>query len=268
MEHNIILKLKYIFLYYLIFFYYHFEGLFSKNKSIFDSRFNNLNGNGKYDKVCITLKGEYAEQEASFQENCKKSMDYLKYLDENYDGNIDAAKGSIYLYCWLYDEELHKQNYNNNGINIYKKFLEGYQEIDFESNIPFIFGNHLKNNIDENLKNIYDLYYKFDKFINQQNCGDSYCKCAEECAGFYNKYMSEQCGIFYKNNFCNELQNFAKMYNAFFTKNNKCDGKEMKLLLTADSYIKVILTPILIIAIVSFIIFFLFKVTNKFNLNK
>ncbi|KMZ88508.1 hypothetical protein PVBG_05994 [Plasmodium vivax Brazil I] len=247
---------------------YNFESLYSRIISIFHTNFNNIQVDPKYNEVFRTLKDQYSEIDDSFESNCNKAIAYLKYLEDAYHGEINTAKGSLYVYCWLCDVEFNKPQYNNNGVNIYKKLLQKYEAIEFSSNIPYIFRTYLNENIDENLKNLYDLYYKFDKFINQQNCGDSYCKCAEECAGFYNKYMSEQCGIFYKNNFCNELQNFAKMYNAFFTENNKCDGKEMKLLLTADSYIKVILTPILIIAIVSFIIFFLFKVTNKFNLNK
>ncbi|KMZ82955.1 hypothetical protein PVIIG_05250 [Plasmodium vivax India VII] len=202
---------------------------------------------------------QYSEIDDSFESNCNKAIAYLKYLEEQYQGEIDTAKGIIYVYCWLYDVEFNKAQYNKNGINIYKKFLNEYTLIESMSNIPGIFQTYLKGNIDENLKNLYDLYYKFDKFKNKVKCENSYCKCAEECSNIYKKYKQEKCGNDDNTDFCKELHNFERHYNDYLKAHNTCDG---------NSYIRVILFPILITSIISFIVFFLFKVTNKFNLNK
>ncbi|KMZ86059.1 hypothetical protein PVBG_05458 [Plasmodium vivax Brazil I] len=248
--------------------YYNFEGLYSEIKSIFLSEFNNFHDEDNCHKICTALKAKYAEHESSFYDNCKKSIHYLNHLENKYEATIKTAQGSLYLYCWLYDKELYKQIYNNKQINIYKELIQEFGNKVHLSNMYTVYRIYLKDGINDKIIKLYELYYKFDKFMNRQNCGDNHCKCAEDCAGFYNNYMREHCGITYDIHFCKELQNFANMYNAFFEKNNKCEGKEMKLLLTENRHIRVILTPILIIAIVSFITFFLFKVTNKFNLNK
>ncbi|KMZ76781.1 hypothetical protein PVIIG_05893 [Plasmodium vivax India VII] len=172
--------------------------------------------------IYTKLKEEYTEIDNSFESNCNKAIAYLKYLEEAYEGEINTAKGSIYLYCWLCDVEFYKSNYNKNRLDIYKKLLEKYDLIENSSNIPNIFGNYLKDNIDDNLKNLYDLYYKFDKFRNNKNCTGNNCNCAKECYNSYNTYI-KGCNNPDNAHFCNGLEEFRAQYNNYTSNGFKCN---------------------------------------------
>ncbi|KMZ77329.1 hypothetical protein PVIIG_05299 [Plasmodium vivax India VII] len=201
----------------------------------------------------------YTEIDSSFINHCNKSVKYLKYLEDYYEGNINAAKAIIYVYCWLYDNELHKEKYNNSRLNIYKKLLQEYADIVHDSNIPTIFLTYLKEHIDENLKNLYDLYYKFDKFKNKKECKGSNCKCAEECYDSYNSYI-KGCNKSDNVNFCNGLEKFRAQYNNYMSDGSKCNGN-YKYLPPAISFgISVILIPLIATLIISSLLFVLYKV--------
>ncbi|KMZ96473.1 hypothetical protein PVNG_06193 [Plasmodium vivax North Korean] len=218
---------------------------------------------GEKNDRCLELYTElikvYTEIDSSFINHCNKSVKYLKYLEDYYEGNINAAKAIIYVYCWLYDNELHKEKYNNSRLNIYKKLLKEYPVIDSMSNIPTIFQTYLKNSIDENLKNLYELYYKFDKFINEKECKGSNCKCAEECYDSYNSYI-KGCNKSDNVNFCNGLEKFRAQYNNYMSDGSKCNGN-YKYLPPAISFgISVILIPLIATLIISSLLFVLYKV--------
>ncbi|KMZ83405.1 hypothetical protein PVBG_06047 [Plasmodium vivax Brazil I] len=239
---------------------YNFKGLFSEIKSIFDSEFNNFHVDEKYNDVFNTLKAQYNTIiDDSFKSDCNKAIEYLKYLEQYYEGDINAAKGSIYLYCWLYDVEFYKSKYNNNRINIYKKLLDEYSQIEFAANVQGIFGNYLNGNIGENLKKLYDLYYKFDKFRKDQYCSGNKCKCAEECYTSYNDYIKE-CNKSDNVDFCNGLEEFREQYNNYTSNGFKCNEDYKYLPSAINSDISVILIPTIATLIISSILFVLYKV--------
>ncbi|SCA60315.1 Plasmodium vivax Vir protein, putative [Plasmodium vivax] len=237
---------------------YNFESVFKDFDSIFNTKFQSPKK--KCSEIYTKLKEQYRELEDSFESYCNKAIAYLDYLEEEYRGDINAAKASIYLYCWLYDEELHKQKYNNNKINIYKMLLQEYKEIDRMSNIPHIFGNYLKNNIDENLKDLYHLYYKFDKFKNKKECESNYCKCAEECYDSYITYINN-CNNPNNADFCNGLEEFRAQYNNYMSKNFTCDGDYKYLPSTKNFDISLILIPTIATLIITSMLFVLYKFT-------
>ncbi|KMZ77225.1 hypothetical protein PVIIG_05884 [Plasmodium vivax India VII] len=237
---------------------YNFESLFKDIHSILLS-----DSEKQYEKctnVYTKVKAQYDVIDESFITHCNKYSEYLKYIEDNYDGNINnMAKGIIYLYCWLYDKELHKDKYHNNRINIYKKLLEEYDVIEYASNIPNIFRTYLNENIEENLKNLYDLYYKFDKFRKDKKCSDDNCKCAEECYISYNKYIKD-CNKPNNADFCNGLEEFRAQYNNYTSNDFKCK-EDYKYLPPAINFdISLILIPIIATLIISSLLFVLYKV--------
>ncbi|KMZ76858.1 hypothetical protein PVIIG_06046 [Plasmodium vivax India VII] len=236
---------------------YNFKSVFKEIYSIFHTKFENPNE--KCTEIFTRLQGQYKEIDGSFKSYCNKAIAYLEYLEKAYEGDINTAKGSIYLYCWLHEVQFNNSKYNNKGLDIYRQLLKEYEEIDRTSNIPHIFGNYLKNNIDENLKDLYHLYYKFDKFKNKKECESNYCKCAEECYDSYITYINN-CNNPNNADFCNGLEEFRAQYNNYMSKNFTCDGDYKYLPSTKNFDISLILIPTIATLIITSMLFVLYKV--------
>ncbi|SCA60775.1 hypothetical protein, conserved [Plasmodium vivax] len=200
---------------------YKFSNVFLKIKSIFDDEFNEPDD--KYNDKCDNFSTINGIKKEAFNAHCKKCMKYVRYLEDEYKESIETAQASLYLYYWLLDKELYNEDYTEISLDIYENLLDEYDECEV-SNIHQTYKDYIKDELNNNLKNLYHLYYKFDKFKNRKNCENNNCKCAEQCADLYNTYVREHCGIPYDNIFCNELQNFANIYNDYIDKNtHNCD---------------------------------------------
>ncbi|SBS94955.1 PIR Superfamily Protein [Plasmodium ovale curtisi] len=79
----------------------------------------------------------------------------------------------------------------------------------------------IKHDIYVNLKELYELYEKFNKLKNgATSCTKDNCTCVNECANLYFSYEGKYNGDYYQD-FCNELENFRGLYNDQM-KNENC----------------------------------------------
>ncbi|CAG9482232.1 unnamed protein product [Plasmodium vivax] len=199
---------------------YKFKTVFSDIKSIYAEDFDK--DFKEYEAKCKRINPENTEIGENFVTICKKCMKYLDYLEEKFYGyNQKTAQAMLYLYSWLYDNELYKENYSKKELNIYKDLIDKYN--DGSSNLPQIFIEKIDVYLIDKLKEVYDLYYKFDKFKKEKECKTSHCKCAEECYISYNTYI-QNCNNPDNADFCNGLEEFRAQYNNYMSNNYKCIG--------------------------------------------
>ncbi|SBT01979.1 PIR Superfamily Protein [Plasmodium ovale curtisi] len=113
--------------------------------------------------------------------------------------------------------------------------------------------NHIeeiKHDIYVNLKELYELYEKFNKLKNgPTSCTKDNCTCVNECANLYLSYEGKYNGDYYQY-FCNELENFRGLYNDQMKNENCGDNvdktlKSFKKNNTFSPYGSWIFTPIM-----------------------
>lgn len=125
--------------------------------------------------------------------------------------------------------------------------------------------NHIeeiKHDIYVNLKELYELYEKFNKLKNgPTSCTKDNCTCVNECANLYLSYEGKYNGDYYQY-FCNELENFRGLYNDQM-KNENCGDNVDKTLKSfkKNNTVIIIFIPFIII-LVTFIFSFLFYKVN------
>ncbi|CAI7724102.1 hypothetical protein, conserved [Plasmodium vivax] len=236
---------------------YKFKTVFSGIRSIYEDDFEN--DLDEYEQQCNKVIQGNSIIENTFGTNCKKCMKYLDYLERQfYTQNQETAQVMLYLYCWLYDKELYNENYSKKELEIYKDLIVKHDEV--SSNLPQIFRENVDEKHIDKLKELYDLYYKFDKFKHNINCSGDYCSCAKECYISYNNYTKD-CNKSDNVDFCNGLEEFRAQYNNYMSNSSKCNG-EYKYLPPAIKFdISVILIPIIATLIISSILLFLYKFT-------
>ncbi|KMZ88635.1 hypothetical protein PVBG_06124 [Plasmodium vivax Brazil I] len=192
-----------------------------------------------------------------------KYLDKLEELD-NKDPNADRLiQGCLYLYFWIFEEELHKSTYSNYNLDIYKKLLEQYEKYNTFSNINQRC-KYIKDELNGKLKNLYYLYYKFYKIITENECTIIDCKCAENCAKLYMESI-DSCDNDNSGEFCEKLEKFRSLYNVYMKKYDTCDKKYTDLPSAIKFDRKVFLISVLVILVISFTVFGLYKVNINLN---
>ncbi|KMZ82424.1 hypothetical protein PVIIG_06054 [Plasmodium vivax India VII] len=239
---------------------YKFKTVFTDIESIYEGRFEN--GLEMYQEKCKTFIADNSIIEDDFNTNCKKCMNYLDYIDKkNYRQNEKTAQAMLYLYCWLYDNELYKEKYSNK-LNIYMNFINKYD--DQFSNLPQIFSDHVKKNFNDNLKKVYDLYYKFDKFKYSKD-NSNRCEIAKECVNSYTSY-NNNCSAVDNSDFCAGVKEFEEYFVSYMKDNNCCPGIIKYSIFFKSRIILAIMITIIITLITTFIIFFRYRVIKNFKL--
>ncbi|KMZ77359.1 hypothetical protein PVIIG_05507 [Plasmodium vivax India VII] len=178
-----------------------------------------------YERICEFMKQTYSIKNNNFILNCYKSLNYLDDLEEKEHSYVRKAHGTLYLYLWLYDKEL--KNVKNKGkhIDIYKKLLDLCFE-DLNYNILTIFQSKVTEDNFELLKNLYDLYYKFDKIEHDNECANTKYECAKKCVDLY-KECIEVCHQKYNAEYCNELEIFRNQFNEYIISESQFKNKDL-----------------------------------------
>ncbi|GAB69610.1 hypothetical protein PCYB_003590 [Plasmodium cynomolgi strain B] len=241
---------------------YNFTRLFNKTLTIFNDNFNNRVD--VYEDRCSSFISENSISDSSFISYCKKFMRYLEYIDEENtsEGNdiyLNRAQAILYLYIWINDNELFGSNYKV-SLDIYRKLLKSY-DVKSNSIMKVIYDIFIRNNITENLKLIYNLYYKFDQLKNNNECQSKKCKCVQECVHLYTQVLND-CNRDVNADYCNELEIFRQIYHSHMKDDTECDVKYKYLPSPIKSNIALISVPVAIILITS-ILFLLYKVCNN-----
>ncbi|SBT55883.1 PIR Superfamily Protein [Plasmodium ovale wallikeri] len=224
---------------------------FSKLKDIFDSNIEN----GVYKSQCESiLNCSESGNSNPLLDICSKSLYYLYSLKQNRNISLNSREGCIYLSYRLYKDLISVGNHDyttskfHSKINVYD---DTYDECD-----GLI--EDINQDVFQKYENLISLYVQLGKILIPSKGPD--CVVAKNCADSYNNYVKE-C---YKNTddaFCNELENVrTKYYETMITVT--CPGVPKTLPSTKPHNIAaIIITPLVILLIITFIIFILYKFT-------
>ncbi|KMZ96056.1 hypothetical protein PVNG_05945 [Plasmodium vivax North Korean] len=191
---------------------------------------------------------------------CPSVMNYLNKLQMKTDDSY-KVKGCKYLYYALYEMAQEKNIPNDITYTFYKDLLKTYhlkKGYKFHVNIE-----NLNSDTFKTIKNLLSLHDYFSKYEKKSQCHGKVCDCAEECVKIYNEYI-EKCNKHYSSSLCTELNKFAEKFNKHLNQDNECKGKITKLE-TFNGYNLeiIILIPIILIFVISFLFIILYKVKNN-----
>ncbi|KMZ88870.1 hypothetical protein PVBG_06067 [Plasmodium vivax Brazil I] len=190
-------------------------------------------------------------------------LDNLDKLDNDDSSDNKVIQGCIYLYYWIYENELHKSTYNNYDFDIYKKLLKEYDTYNDNSNIKTICSKYINDESNGKLKNLYYLYYKFYK-LKKENEGTTIdCKSAQNCAKLYMECI-DSCDNDINGLSCAKLEKFRTEYNKYMKQYVSCEEKYTYLPSAIKFDRKAFLISVLVILTIIFTLFGLYKVNINF----
>ncbi|KMZ95170.1 hypothetical protein PVMG_05088 [Plasmodium vivax Mauritania I] len=191
---------------------------------------------------------------------CSSFMNYLNKLQMKTDDSY-KVKGCKYLYYALYEMAQEKNIPNDITYTFYKDLLKTYhlkKGYKFHVNIENFNSDTFKT-----IKNLLSLHDYFSKYEKKSQCHGKVCDCAEECVKIYNEYI-EKCNNHYSSSLCTELNKFAEKFNKHLNQDNECKGKITKLETFSGYNLEIIiLIPIILIFVISFLFIILYKVKNN-----
>ncbi|SBT84127.1 PIR protein [Plasmodium ovale] len=217
-----------------------------------------------------TMKGIYCHNTEKYLESeyaidiepCARVSMYLNHLKSMYKQDY-IEDGCKILNFWLNDLVQEKQNSGYSTLKLYEGLVK--MNIDnsyLESDICSGYIEHIDNKIFKKVKELHDLYNKFYKLKNGTTSPTfNICNCADECATLYMTFENKCDGssTYY---FCNELENFRKLYNEHMKSVTTCEPLKKYLPSFQKSDISVfILTSLIIIFLLSFALFVTYKFT-------
>ncbi|KMZ83380.1 hypothetical protein PVBG_05927 [Plasmodium vivax Brazil I] len=218
----------------------------------------------EYESWCQEITEKHLfNNDINVKKSCPIVMAYLneiktKYYERNM---ISHCK---YVYYWLYEYVVMKHGNIKNVLQYYNDILNKYNEQHVSSTCVGTVEEFDKEKYGKIsvIYNVYDKYYSFTEKI--KSCTSDLCTCGYECIKDYKAHI-QKCTDPSNYEFCNELENFRTIYNTHIASDNSCDNMPKYLppfLIIHISYI--ILIPITILLVISFFIFFLYKVNDNF----
>ncbi|SBT58520.1 PIR Superfamily Protein [Plasmodium ovale wallikeri] len=221
----------------------------------------NLNQNAINEMSCSNIESYIKKNVEYYRDPCKKISKYLNHLEEIHESTY-VTKGCKYLNYLLYEKMLMNRKDGYSIQELYENLKDMNMEIGYlDENICENHIEEIKHDIYVNLKELYELYEKFNKLKNgPTSCTKDNCACANECANLYFSYEGK-CNGDYHEDFCNELENFRGLYNDQM-KNENCRDNAAK---TLKSFKKnntvIILIPFILILVTSVFSFIFYKFT-------
>ncbi|KMZ95979.1 hypothetical protein PVNG_02828 [Plasmodium vivax North Korean] len=193
-----------------------------------------------------------------YVEHCKKAVQYINVLEEKFASKIGGCK---YITFWAHSTVLKINSVKLDMSTFYEKLIEVYADF-FNKETCNNYIEDLDDNKFQKLKTLGELYENFEKLKKKDRYTGDKCTCASECVKIY---MKEFTNCEKENNapFCEELEKFSEKYNDFMKNETKCQVQKI-LPSTKKADIKVILFPVATLMVTSFMLYFLFKVTNYY----
>ncbi|KNA01593.1 hypothetical protein PVNG_06055 [Plasmodium vivax North Korean] len=142
--------------------------------------------------------------------------------------------------------------------------LEEYVTYNNTSNISQICRKYINDELNGKLKNLYYLYYYFFKLQIDDKYTIMKCNCAENCVNLYMDSISS-CDKDISGEFCDKLEKFRSQYNKYMKKFDTCEEKYTYLPSAIMFDRKTFLTSVLVILVISFTLFGVYKVNINFN---
>lgn len=211
---------------------------------------------------CHEISKHFINDHEKYRNPCTQVLKYLSYLESK--PSLDYRACCKYLNYWLYDNVINNKKSEYNALKLYQQFKNLDNDL-LDHNICEKYIEDINDDIFSELKELYTLFDKFNHIKKETTSNiANICKIADECSTLYRK-QEQKCAANYKNIFCNELENFRKVYNSYMASKIKCNAESIIL----PSFLKnnlaaIIIVPFVIILIVSFILFILYKVNNYF----
>ncbi|KMZ77222.1 hypothetical protein PVIIG_05881 [Plasmodium vivax India VII] len=199
----------------------------------------------------------------SILKTCAKIAHYIGDIIKDIEKNPEFSEDSFckYIGFWFYD--MLNSNRQSNYSTLLAKF---FTEI-ISLNPCKSYQINLTADIYQELKNIYNIYDDFNKFKEQSTNGsDKTCTIGRTCVTIYEENV-DSCINNYKNGFCWNLINFKYEYDNHKTKVKSC-WNDMKYLKPIKTDLAAIISlSFVLMALISFILLYLYKVCNKKFLN-
>ncbi|KMZ90596.1 hypothetical protein PVMG_05743 [Plasmodium vivax Mauritania I] len=208
-----------------------------------------------YDEWCNDIKSQYEKYiDLNNKYTCQQVMYILYFISTDPISlyNDDKCK---YLYYWIYQALLQNNKNYDMALKLYRIFLKKFFSFDIELHTCKSYEDVSKNIILEESAELTELY------VTINNNGKTFdCGCAQNCSQLYNVYVKE-CDNNFDNDYCRELENFKLKYEEKMKSINACEGAQ-KILPSAikNDLHFVIIIPIIILTILSFLVFALYKV--------
>ncbi|KMZ82505.1 hypothetical protein PVIIG_05366 [Plasmodium vivax India VII] len=226
---------------------------------IFDTWEFNLNNQAPDECIAFEHERIKEHQDTFTKVHCSKAEHYLSSVVINRDHQYTSNACKYFMY-WLYYDVLNKESDNRKILKIYEDVLTGYIE---KSGNEYLkdYVNFLSEKTVEKIIKLTKMYDYFHKFKENKQPGSNKCNLATDCIRLYNKNINV-CEKGNDNDFCYELDNLKKSYDAYMKTKEICPHLTRAL----ESYkvyntAVVIITPFSILLVISLSLFFLYKFT-------
>ncbi|SBT74195.1 Plasmodium vivax Vir protein, putative [Plasmodium ovale] len=203
---------------------------------------------------CENISTKYLEGDKN---KCMQIVQYLIYLDSYSEKYI--SEGCKYLDYWLYDESHQKHKHKKVTLKFYESLNDSYGDSIFRQNICDGSIIDINERIFENIEKLIELYEKFNKFKNNEAplTGEG-CINAKDCVSSYT-LQAKKCRETDDNDFCTELEKFRNIYNTRMKNVTSCADLLTFLPSAKNTNLVIILIPIIVILVIPFISFILYK---------
>ncbi|KMZ76926.1 hypothetical protein PVIIG_06248 [Plasmodium vivax India VII] len=197
-----------------------------------------------------------------FTKLCAKTVESQNVIVN--DPKFSEAAYCEYINYWIYDTLKSMDSFHYSSL--LDKF---YEKLDNLKNCRK-YETDITPEMHEKLKDLYDLYDDFNNF-KTESLDDlkGTCQYGKTCVEKYNKYV-QNCKSYYKNGLCMNLIYFKREYDDHITNITniaKCKHKIKYLEPIKSDLSSIILIPFVVIILISFILLFLYKVSNNTILN-
>ncbi|KMZ82507.1 hypothetical protein PVIIG_05368 [Plasmodium vivax India VII] len=167
-----------------------------------------------------------------------------------------------YINYWFYG--ILNETNPNSQYNLLSNFYDKVQSLkDCDA-----YQRPIKTELYGEVKELYEMYDNFEKFkVASLQQSDQKCDDITKCISTYNKYL-KVCQNFYKDGLCMNVKNFKYVYDDHRKIEKKCLEKMDELELLRTDLECIILLPFVVMALITFILLYLYKVNKKFVKNK
>ncbi|SBT55765.1 PIR Superfamily Protein [Plasmodium ovale wallikeri] len=192
---------------------------------------------------------------------CYNVLMFLNHLEAN-NNLVYIAVGCRFLNYWLYNDDVLNNTNNFNAVTFYETLEKDNKHGYFHRDLCGGNIEHIGKEIFAKIQKLIELHEKFNKIVPTKEPLNYKCEETLECANLYEKYMQEFC-VDINNVFCVELENFKPKYDSYM-KEAICDDKVPKTLTSIQrlNIAAAIVLPFVIILVIPFITFILYKFTS------
>ncbi|KMZ82446.1 hypothetical protein PVIIG_06202 [Plasmodium vivax India VII] len=161
----------------------------------------------------------------------------------------------------MHGEYFNKEIYNNKVLTFYKKLIQKYYEYkrddEYSNYVP-----KFDQEIFKKYKCLVDLHDNLGKLLTNKHC-----KYATSFVDLYNDIFNTCYGDIYSG-LCTEIENLRKDYETIIKTSECSDAQKTLPSIYGNNNLVIIIMPLVIISLVSFLLLMVYKVNKTFNTKK